>query len=188
MQISLLEAKAAVAACQKLRVPLLEPPSEPPATPVDPVTAIRQPDSSLPQLQRLIPQALLTAMRLGSAAKQPWLVANTAIAIWNTYLPNLQQQRCAPMYDLLMSATGMLLSQPDVGLLAPQLTGLVTASALAAEHAALLAVLASAPQKGEAAAIPAGTADSSVMQLLACTARLHRYCSLSVLPFRPVRK
>ena len=158
MQASLLEAKAAIAACQKMRAPLLEPPSDPPVAAEGPVTAVRKPDSSQPQLQRLIPVALLTALRLGSAAKQPWLVANAAIEIWNTYLPNLQQQRCAPLYDVLMSATTLLLSQPDVGLLASQLTGLVTASALATEHAALLAILASAPQKGEAAALPAGMA------------------------------
>ena len=90
-------------------------------------------------------QALLTAMRLATSAKQTWVVANSAIAIWNTYLPNLQQQRYAPLLDLLISATIMLLTQPDVELLAPQLTGLVTAGALAAEHAALLALLASVP-------------------------------------------
>ena len=98
-------------------------------------------------------------MRLGSSAKQTWLVANSAIAMWNTYLPNLQQQRYAPLLDLLMSATNMLLTQPSVEVLAPQLTGLVTAGALAAEHAALLAVLASV-QTGESAAVPAGMTDN----------------------------
>ena len=73
------------------------------------------------------------------------MVANSAIAIWNTYLPNLQQQRYAPLLDLLNSATNVLLTQPNLELLAPQLTGLVTAGALAAEHAALLALLASVP-------------------------------------------
>lgn len=82
-------------------------------------------------------------MKLGTSAKQTWLVANSAIAIWNTYLPNLQQQRYAPLLDVLMAATAVLLTQPDVEVLAPQLTGLVTAGTLAAEHAALLALLAS---------------------------------------------
>ena len=82
------------------------------------------------------------------------MVANSAIAIWNTYLPNLQQQRYAPLLDLLMSATNMLLTQPNVDMLAPQLTGLATAGALAAEHAALLALLASA-QAGESTVLPA---------------------------------
>lgn len=82
-------------------------------------------------------------MKLGTSAKQTWLVANSAVAIWNTYLPNLQQQRYAPLLDVLMAATAVLLTQPDVEVLAPQLTGLVTAGALAAEHAALLALLAS---------------------------------------------
>lgn len=76
------------------------------------------------------------------------MVANSAIAIWNTYLPNLMQQRYAPLLDLLMSATNVLLTQPNVDLLAPQLTGLATAGALAAEHAALLALLVSV-QAGE---------------------------------------
>lgn len=51
----------------------------------------------------------------------------------------------------------MLLSQPNVELLAAQLTGLATAGALAAEHAALLAVLSSV-QSGGTAAVPAGIA------------------------------
>ena len=96
-------------------------------------------------------------MRLGSSAKQPWLVANSAVAIWNTYLPNMQQQRYAPLLDLLLSATNLLLSQPEPGLLASQLTGLATAGTLAAEHAALIAVVASVGQKGESKALPAGT-------------------------------
>lgn len=94
-------------------------------------------------------------MKLGILAKQAWLVANSAIAIWNTYLPNLQQQRYAPLLDVLMAATNVLLTQPDVELLAPQLTGLVTAGALAAEHAALLALLASA-QVGDSDAVSTG--------------------------------
>lgn len=56
MQVSLLEAQAAVAACRKLRVPLLEPPSEQSAAVMDPLSGIRKSDGSLPQLQQLIPQ------------------------------------------------------------------------------------------------------------------------------------
>ncbi|KAL3147912.1 hypothetical protein ABBQ32_002622 [Trebouxia sp. C0010 RCD-2024] len=159
-EVSLLEAQAAVAACRRLQALLLEPPSDPPTAVVDQVTGVRKAGSSLPQLQQLIPQALLTALRLSTSAKQTWLVANSATAIWNTYLPNLQQQRYAPLLDLLMSATNMLLSQPNVELLAAQLTGLATAGALAAEHAALLAVLSSV-QSGGTAAVPAEPAAAS---------------------------
>ena len=60
MQVSLLETQAAVAACCKLRAPLLEPPSEQSAAVVDPVTGIRKADGSLPQLQQLIPQVVVT--------------------------------------------------------------------------------------------------------------------------------
>lgn len=97
-------------------------------------------------------------MRLATSAKQTWLVSNSATAIWNTYLPNLQQQRYAPLLDLLLSVTNTLLGQHSVDLLAAQLTALVTATALAAEHAALLAVLTSAQNGGNDAAA-AGTAD-----------------------------
>lgn len=89
-------------------------------------------------------------MRLGTSAKQTWIVINSAIAMWNTYLPNLQQQLYAPLLHMLMSATNVLLTQPSGELLAPQLTGLVTAGGLAAEHAMLLALLASV-QAGESA-------------------------------------
>ena len=99
-------------------------------------------------------QALLRALNLGSACKQPWLVANSAIAIWNTYLPNLLQQRFAPLLDLLMSAVTTLLAQPDPGAIATQMTALATAGAAAAEHAALLAVLAT--NKYDSASVPAG--------------------------------
>lgn len=44
-----------------------------------------------------------------------------------------------------MSAVTMLLNQPEPGALAAQLIGLATAGAAAAEHAALLAVLAASP-------------------------------------------
>lgn len=93
-------------------------------------------------------QAFLTAMKLGIEAKQPWLVCNSAVAIWNTYLPNLQQQLFAPLRDLLVSATNMLLNQADTGSLAAQLKALATAAASAAEHTALLAVLAATEQTG----------------------------------------
>ena len=99
-------------------------------------------------------QALLRALNLGSACKQPWLVANSAIAIWNTYLPNLLQQRFAPLLDLLMSAVTTLLAQPDPGAITTQMTALATAGAAAAEHAALLAVLAT--NKYDSASVPAG--------------------------------
>ncbi len=102
-------------------------------------------------------QALLRALKLGSACKQPWLVANSAIAIWNAYLPNLLQQRFAPLLDLLMLAVTMLLAQPDPGAVATQLTALATAGAAAAEHAALLVVLAASPtNKHDSASLPAG--------------------------------
>lgn len=102
-------------------------------------------------------QALLRALKLGSACKQPWLVANSAIAIWNMYLPNLMQQCFAPLLDLLMSAVTTLLAQPDPGAIATQLTALATAGAAAAEHAALLAVLAASPtNKYDSASLPAG--------------------------------
>ncbi len=102
-------------------------------------------------------QALLRALKLGSACKQPWLVANSAIAIWNTYLPNLLQQRFAPLLDLLMLAVTMLLAQPDPGAIATQLTALATAGAAAAEHAALLVVLAASPtNRYDSASLPAG--------------------------------
>lgn len=102
-------------------------------------------------------------MKLGSAAKQPWLVTNSATAIWNTYLPNLQQQRFAPVLDLLTSAVTMLLAQPDPAAVATQLTALAAAGAAAAEHAALLAVLAAsqAPKDGEEA-LPAGMPSGSL--------------------------
>ena len=93
-------------------------------------------------------------MRLGSAAKQLWLVANSAAAIWNTYLPNLQQQRFAPLLELLLAALTMLLAQPDPAAFAQQLTSLATAAASAAEHAALLAVIAAAPQQTDTDAVP----------------------------------
>ncbi len=103
-------------------------------------------------------QALLRALKLGSACKQPWLVANSAIAIWNTYLPNMLQQRFAPLLDLLMSAVTTLLAQPDPGAIATQLTALATAGAAAAEHAALLAVLAASPtNKHDSVSLPAGS-------------------------------
>ena len=89
-------------------------------------------------------------MRMGNSAKQTWIVINSVTALWNTYLPSLQQQRYAPLLNVLTSATNVLLTQPIGELLAPQLTGLVTAGALAAEHAALLALLASV-QAGESA-------------------------------------
>lgn len=56
MQVSLLEAQAAVAACRRLQALLLEPPSDPPTAVVDQVTGVRKAGSSLPQLQQLIPQ------------------------------------------------------------------------------------------------------------------------------------
>ena len=102
----------------------------------------------------VVMQTLLTGMRLGSAAKQPWLVANSAAAVWNTYLPNMQQQRFAPLMELLLAAVTMLLAQPDPGAFAQQLTSLAIAAASAAEHAALLAVLASTPQQADTAALP----------------------------------
>ena len=93
-------------------------------------------------------QALLLAMKLASAAKQPWLLSNAAVALWNTYLPNLQQQRVSPLLTLLGAATAQLLSQPDVTPHAVLLYSLATAYASAAEHAALQAVLAAAGQTG----------------------------------------
>lgn len=102
-------------------------------------------------------QALLRALKLGSTCKQPWLVANSAILVWNTYLPNLLQQRFAPLFDLLTSTVTTLLAQPDPGAVATQLTALATAGAAAAEHAALLAVLAASPtNKDDSASLPAG--------------------------------
>ena len=56
IQASLLEAKAAVMACQKLRLPLLEPPAEVLEVPTDPATGARKPQSSAAQLQQLAPQ------------------------------------------------------------------------------------------------------------------------------------
>ena len=103
----------------------------------------------------LVTQALLTAMRLGSAAKQPWLVGNSAITIWNTYLPNLQQQRFAPLLELLLAAVTLLISQPDPAAFGQQLLGMATAAACAAEHAALLAVIAAAPAKADAVEVSA---------------------------------
>ena len=90
-------------------------------------------------------------MKLASAAKQPWLLSNAAVALWNTYLPNLQQQRVAPLLHILGSATAQLLSQADATSHAALLYSLVTAYASAAEHAALQAVLAAADQAGPGA-------------------------------------
>ena len=90
-------------------------------------------------------------MRLASAAKQPWLLSNAAVALWNTYLPNLQQQRVAPLLTVLSSATAQLLSQADATSHAALLYSLVTAYASAAEHASLQAVLAAADQAGSGA-------------------------------------
>ncbi|DBA87841.1 TPA: hypothetical protein ACH3X1_004837 [Trebouxia sp. C0004] len=174
-EVSLLEAKAASATCQKQNVSLLEPPSDTLSVPRHPATGTRKFSNSIPDLQLLIVkstmlptqnmprivcsmQALLRALKLGSACKQPWLVANSAVAIWNTYHPNLLQQRFAPLLDLLMSAVTTLLAQPDPGAVATQLTAIATAGAAAAEHAALLAVLAASPtNKYDSASLPAGS-------------------------------
>jgi hypothetical protein len=52
--VSLLEAKAASAACQKQHVLLLEPPADTVSVPLDPATGIRKPSSSIADLQQLI--------------------------------------------------------------------------------------------------------------------------------------
>ena len=52
--MSLLEAKAASAACQKQHVLLLEPPADTMPVQPDPATGTRKPSSSIPDLQQLI--------------------------------------------------------------------------------------------------------------------------------------
>lgn len=104
-------------------------------------------------------------MKLASAAKQPWLLSNAAVTLWNIYLPNLQQQRVSPLLSLLGSATAQLLSQSDATPYAALLFSLVTSYASAAEHAALLAVLTAA---GGAGTDEAGT-DAVVAGKLAKT-------------------
>ena len=110
----------------------------------------------------VVMQTLLTGMRLGSAAKQPWLVANSAAAVW------MQQQRFAPLMELLLAAVTMLLAQPDPGAFAQQLTSLAIAAASAAEHAALLAVLASTPQQADTAALPSTGVLSLMTIVVSC--------------------
>lgn len=63
VQASLLEAKAAVLACQKLRLPLLEPPAEVLEVATDPASGARKPQSSAAHLQQLAPQ-VCTVSRL----------------------------------------------------------------------------------------------------------------------------
>lgn len=77
--------------------------------------------------------------------------------IWNTYLPNMQQQRFAPLLSLLSSATARLLTQPDILPFAAVLNSLVTAYASAAEHAALISVLTAV---GQAQPTPADKAET----------------------------
>ena len=56
VQVSLLEAKAAVLACQKLRLALLEPPADVLEVLIDPATGARKPQNSAAHLQQLAPQ------------------------------------------------------------------------------------------------------------------------------------
>ena len=56
LQTSLVEARAAVLACQKLRLPLLEPPTGAASVPSDPVTGARKPQNAATHLQQLVPQ------------------------------------------------------------------------------------------------------------------------------------
>ena len=86
--------------------------------------------------------------------------------IWNTYLPNMQQQRFAPLLSLLSSATAQLLTQPDILPFAAVLSSLVTAYASAAEHAALVAVLTAV---GQAQPTPADKAETGEMCCCVCS-------------------
>lgn len=98
-------------------------------------------------------------MKLGSAAKQPWLLSNALITLWNTYLPNLQQQRLSPLLNTLADAAAQVLAQPDAAPYTSVLFSLVTSYASAAEHATLLAVLAVADSaRTEEATADAGNA------------------------------
>ena len=61
-QVSLLEAKAAAAACHKQCMLLLQPPSEALPTPLDPATGIRKPSNDIAHLQQLIAEVIVTLL------------------------------------------------------------------------------------------------------------------------------
>lgn len=54
-------------------------------------------------------QDLLLAMRLASAAGQPWLLQNGALAAWNAYVQLLQRQRYAELAGVLLPLLRQLL-------------------------------------------------------------------------------
>ena len=69
MQASLLESRAAVAACQKQQIALLEPPADIAAAPLDFSAGARKPDNSASSLQKLIAQVQFCIYRLERVSK-----------------------------------------------------------------------------------------------------------------------
>ena len=85
--MSLLEAKAAAAACHKQRVLLLEPPSEALPTPLDPATGIRKPSSDIAHLQQLIAEVLSLSGLIGLMA---YLLSLMVTAFWHDDMLNMR--------------------------------------------------------------------------------------------------
>ena len=100
-------------------------------------------------------QALLTAQQLALAAKQPWLVANAAITLFNTYLPQMRQHNYAALSGVLQQAQAGLLQLQPAEVDPALLISLTCSMAAAVEHSSLLAVL-TAAGKGLASAEEGG--------------------------------
>lgn len=100
-------------------------------------------------------QALLTAQQLALAAKQPWLVANAAITLFNTYLPQMRHHNYAALSGVLQQAQAGLLQLQPAEIDPALLISLTCSMAAAVEHSFLLAVLEAAGE-GQASAEDGG--------------------------------
>ena len=107
-------------------------------------------------------QALLTAQQLALAAKQPWLVANAAITLFNTYLPQMRHHNYAALSGVLQQAQAGLLQLQPAEVDPALLISLTCSMAAAVEHSCLLAVLGAAGE-GQASAED-GSEDNAACQ------------------------